>query len=198
MTVQEQTPEIELSDEDIFDAMKQIQGYVDIFADDFRIIYHFAHQHAVQRLTAGVRATTLMRTNIPCLSPDMTLDVAAGIIAQSGYKGLPVLDANGAVTGMLTETDFLRHLKAATFLELLTALMKDDRLSDHHCDITPVRQIMTAPAVCVPVDANFGQILRLFREHEGRAMPVTDPAGRLQGLLLRKDFLNAAHMERLA
>jgi len=199
MTAQEQaqTLEIELSDEDIFDAMKQIQGYVDVFADDFRIIYHFAHRHAVQRLTAGLNAATLMRRNVPLLSPDMTLDVAALAIAQSGYKGLPVVDATGTVVGMLTETDFLNRLKVSTFLELLLEMINDSYIFTHRCHETRVREAMTAPAVSVSIDASFEQIFRSFREHEGRTMPVINSVGQLQGLLLRKDFLTAAHMERL-
>ncbi len=42
--------ELELSDEDILDAMQHISGYVDISTEDFRTIYHLAWHHAVQRL----------------------------------------------------------------------------------------------------------------------------------------------------
>jgi hypothetical protein len=44
--------EIELSDEDILDAMQHIPGYLDISTEDFRIIYHLAWQHAMERLQA--------------------------------------------------------------------------------------------------------------------------------------------------
>jgi hypothetical protein len=42
--------EPELTDEDIFDAMEHIPGYLDISTEDFRIIYHLAWRHAVARL----------------------------------------------------------------------------------------------------------------------------------------------------
>jgi hypothetical protein len=45
--------EPELSDEDILDAMQHIPGYLDISTEDFRIIYHLAWQHAMERLQAG-------------------------------------------------------------------------------------------------------------------------------------------------
>lgn len=44
--------ELELSDEDILDAMQHIPGYLDISTEDFRIIYHLAWQHALARLQA--------------------------------------------------------------------------------------------------------------------------------------------------
>ncbi|MDR3394360.1 MAG: CBS domain-containing protein [Parasulfuritortus sp.] len=197
MSTKEQELEIELSDEDILDAMKHFEGYVDVFSDDFRAIYHHAHHHAVRRLTAGLKAEKLMRRNVPLLSPDLTLDLAAQTIVQSGYKGLPVVDPNGMVIGMLTETDFLRRLKVDTFLELLLNMMAGDYKLAHRCHDTPVGEAMTAGAVCVAVDAGFADIFRAFREHEGRSMPVVDATDRPQGLILRKDFLSAAHLERL-
>jgi len=42
--------ELELSDEDILDALAHIPGYIDISTEDFRIVYHLAWRHAVERL----------------------------------------------------------------------------------------------------------------------------------------------------
>lgn len=50
--LEEDGRELELSDEDVLDAMRQIEGYLDISTEDFRIIYHLAWQHALARLKA--------------------------------------------------------------------------------------------------------------------------------------------------
>lgn len=42
--------ELELTDEDILDAMAHLPGYIDISTEDFRAIYHLAWQHAAARL----------------------------------------------------------------------------------------------------------------------------------------------------
>jgi len=44
--------ELELTDEDILDAMRHVPGYLDISTEDFRTIYHLAWHHAVARLLA--------------------------------------------------------------------------------------------------------------------------------------------------
>jgi CBS domain-containing membrane protein len=44
--------EPELTDADILDAMQHIPGYLDISTEDFRVIYHLAWRHAVERLRA--------------------------------------------------------------------------------------------------------------------------------------------------
>ena len=53
-------PSIDLSDEDILDAMQHIPGYLDITTGDFREVYEFAHRHAADRLLGGLRADRLL------------------------------------------------------------------------------------------------------------------------------------------
>lgn len=191
------TPEIELTDEDILDSMQHVQGYLDISTEDFRVIYHLAHRHAVGRLFSGVIAGILMRTGMEPLRPDLPLDQAARRIVESGHKGLPVVDDNGKVIGMLTETDYLRRLKTETILELLLRIFDESPERLHFIHEIAVSAAMTAPAITVSRDAGFAAIIKGFQGHEGRSMPVVDDQGRLCGLLLRKDFIVACHTEYL-
>lgn len=48
-------PELELTDEDILDALAAVPGYIDISTEDFRTVYHLAWRHALLRLQAGQR-----------------------------------------------------------------------------------------------------------------------------------------------
>lgn len=189
--------ELELTDADILDAMQRIPGYLDISTADFRTIYHLAHRHALDRLLGGIQAGDLMRTRITPLRTDMTLDVAAQMLAQSGFKGLPVVDANNCVVGMLTESDFLRRLHADTFLALLLHMLEEDFEFKHRCHETRVAEAMSSPVVTVDSQDGFREIIAAFHLHAGRSLPVVDDNQQLLGLLLRKDFLAAYHMEDL-
>jgi len=194
---EEDIPELELSDDDILDAMRHIPGYLDISTQDFRTIYHLAHAHALERLFQQVRAGNLMRTEIEPLHPDTRLDEAARLLVKQGCKSLPVINGDVHVVGVLTETDFLRRLKAESFLELMLRLADGEGDFTHRCHETPVSEAMTRPAVTVTTGAGFRAIVSAFHAHEGRSMPVVGADGRLQGLLLRKDFVKASHMEDL-
>lgn len=46
----------EISDSDIYEAMEEIPGYLDITPEDFREIYRHAFQHAFQKQQAGLSA----------------------------------------------------------------------------------------------------------------------------------------------
>lgn len=193
----EEATEVELADEDILDAMQHIPGYLDISTEDFRTIYHLAHRHALARLFSNFRAGNLMRAGIKPLSADMYLDEAAKAIVRSGLKSLPVVDKQGCVIGMLTETDFLRRLKVDTFLELLLGMLDDAFEFKHRCHETQVKAAMISPAITVTEDAGFAEVIIAFHRHEGRSMPIVNSEGRLQGMLLRKDFLAAFNPEIL-
>lgn len=185
--------EIELSDRDILAAMDRIPGYLDVSTEDFRLIYHLAHASAIEHLLGKVSPASLMRIDMTPLTADLPMDQAASRIAASGYKGLPVLDAGRRVIGILTEADFLRRLKAKSFLELMLRLIGDPGSFTHRCHETRVAEAMTTPAVTISVAAKFEDVLNAFTRHPGRAMPVVDTQGHFVGMLLRKDFLMALH-----
>lgn len=196
-SIDDEVPEMELTDGDILDAMQHIPGYLDISTDDFRTIYHLAHRHAVGRLFGNFSAESLMRVGIEPLYPGMHLDEAAKALVRSGYKALPVVDENGRVVGILTENDFLRRLNVETFLQLLLSMLDEAFELKHRCHETPVSEAMTSPAITVGKDAGFAETIAAFHRHDGRSIPVVDNDGRLLGLLLRKDFISAYHLENL-
>lgn len=193
----EETPvdALELDDDDVLDAMRQIPGYLDISTEDFRAIYRLAHAHARQRLLRGLRAADLMLVGIRPLAPDWSLHDAAECLVQQGLKALPVTAADGTVAGVLTETDFLGCFGAGSYLELLLRLDAAPPGDLGRCRGTRVDQAMSAPAVCVGEQARAPELLSAFRRHPGRSMPVIGADGRLRGLLLRKDLLHAAHLD---
>lgn len=188
---EENSSEIELSDVDILDAMQHIPGYIDISTEDFRKIYHFAYQHATERLIVDITAGSLMRNPIVPLLQETMLDIAARKLTESGYKGLPVVDAGSRVIGMLTETDFLRRLKVGNFLELLLKMLEDNVEFAHSWHETPVSAAMTKTVVTISLNAGSQEILEAFNRHKGHSMPVVDVDGKLLGLLLKKDVFAA-------
>ncbi len=190
-------PELELTDEDVLDAMQQIPGYLDISTEDFRRIYHLAHTHANERLFQQVRAGALMRSAVEPLRPMMQVGEAARALVQQNFKSLPVVDGSHRVIGILTETNLLRCLRAGSYLELLFDAVEQVSAPDAQCGQRTVAEVMTQPAIAVNARAGFHEVMQAFRRHPGRSMPVVDANGRFVGMLLRKDFLHACQIEAI-
>ncbi|NCA70079.1 MAG: CBS domain-containing protein [Sphingobacteriia bacterium] len=191
----DETAEIELSDADILEAMREIPGYLDITTGDFRALYHLAYRHALDRLFQGLTARRLMRDGIIALRPEMRLADAIALFTGQGLKALPVVAPDSRLVGILTVTDVLRAFGVSDVLELIEQQLTASRvLGAAPCD-QAVARLMTTPVVSVPPDAGFRPILAAFNRHPGRAMPVATVTGELLGLLLRKDFMTACHLE---
>lgn len=181
----------ELTDEDVYDAMSRLPGYLDITTDDFRALYRLAFGHAVDRIVAGLRVRGLMRRDTRALQPQMSLAEAARVMAQDALKSMPVADPQDRVVGMLSETDVLARLGCATFMELLVQAPERFSERERMLDSERVAAIMTSPAVTVTEEAGFRDVQQAFGRHAGRRMPVVDREGRLLGMLVRKDFIAA-------
>ena len=67
---------VELQDEDIFEAMKAISGYLDITPGDFKEVYQLAYRHA---LAQGTLVFTLGRDTTEA-DIDRVLEVMPGIV----------------------------------------------------------------------------------------------------------------------
>lgn len=175
--------------------MAAIPGYLDISLADFRELYRHAFRHALERLSACITAGEMMRPATWVVHPEMRLDQVVQGMAARALKGLPVVDGNHRVVGVLTETDLLRHLGAATFTQLLARLIADPSALEHALHQTSVAAIMSSPAVTVRVGARFSEVVERFHSRAANRLPVIDSDGTLVGVLSRRDFIHAFHLE---
>jgi len=191
------TPELEISDEDILESMVEIPGYLDVSTEDFRLLYHLAHRHALSRVFRNIRADRLMRTGVVPLHPEMMLYEAAAIMSRQRVKGLPVATPDNRVVGILTETDYLRWLQTDSVMTLMLQISDATDLFVRHGKKTAVQTVMTTEVATLDENDGFREIVSAFHTHEGGAMPVVNTTGHLLGMLMREDFLKACHLEGL-
>ena len=185
-------PEISLSDDDVYEAMRSIPGYLDITPADFREVYRQAFRHACRRITTSITARDIMTSPVDTVRVDTPLREVAEFMAQKGISGLPVLTTVGAVAGVVSEKDFLNRLgsgRTTTFMGIVS-----ECLSASGCIAMAIREriaqdIMTAPAVTVHLGATLAQITDLFDRSGINRVPVLDEADRPAGIITRADIM---------
>ena len=104
--------ELDLTDQDVYEAMKAIPGYLDITPGDFKELYRHAYRRALERLSRSVTAKDIMARDVSSVRPDTPLHEVADIMGRRGISGVPVVDAGGIVMGVISETDFLVRMGA--------------------------------------------------------------------------------------
>ena len=101
---------LNISNEDVFEAMKKIPGYLDITPKDFLELYHEAYQHALGRLKSAIKAEHIMTASVVTIDENKPLADAAQLMANFNISGLPVIDSQGQVSGVISDKDFLKHM----------------------------------------------------------------------------------------
>jgi CBS domain-containing membrane protein len=188
------TPQIEIKDEDILEAMRAIPGYLDITPGDFKEVYRLAFQHALERLSRTVTAAEIMTTDVAAVHPDTPVPQVAEAMGRRGVSGVPVVEASGQVVGVISEKDFLARMgvkDAKNFMSLVAGCLRTKGCVALPIKAALARDIMTSPAVTVAPDTPVRDIARLFAQKFINRAPVTDPAGRLLGLVSRGDIVTA-------
>ena len=188
------TPGMEIKEEDILEAMRAIPGYLDITPGDFKEVYRLAFQHALERLSRAVTAAEIMTTDVVAVMPDTPVAEVAAAMGRRGVSGVPVVDAEQKVVGVISEKDFLSRMgvvEPRNFMSLVA-----DCLMTKGCVALPIKvalagDLMSSPAVTVAPDTPVRDIAMLLTQKSINRVAVTDPAGRLLGLVSRGDIVKA-------
>ena len=183
-----------LSDEDVHEAMKKIPGYLDISAGDFKELYLLAYEHAETRLYNSVRIAEIMTRQVITVLPTTPLAEAAARMAKHHITGLPVVQEDGTVVGILSERDFFRNMGDGSQISCMALIA--DSLASGGCPALCMRgttagEIMTTPVVTVLETALLHEAGTLMREKGINRVPVTDTKNRLLGILTRSDLMHA-------
>jgi CBS domain-containing protein len=115
-------------------------------------------------------ARQLMKTAVQVASPASTIAEAARLLARSDITSLPVVDADGKVVGIVTESD------------LLTSLLRSSAIGG------PIETIMHSPVYTVDEFTPTDTVIRLLQEKGVHHLPVTRQGG-VVGLITPQEVI---------
>ncbi|GAB3659947.1 IMP dehydrogenase [Nocardioides korecus] len=119
------------------------------------------------------RTQTGMISNPVVITPDKTLEELDAICGEYRVSGLPVVDVDNRLLGIITNRD-LRFTPVAEWAT------------------TKVDEVMTPmPLITAPVGISRDDATALLRQHKRERLPIVDEQGRLAGLITVKDFVKS-------
>ncbi len=123
-----------------------------------------AHVDKVKRSESG------MITNPVTTTPDATVAEVDALCGQFRVSGLPVVEVDGTLVGIITNRD----MRFVSPFEKSTTLVRD---------------VMTrTPLITAPEGIDPDNAIAILAQHKIEKLPLVDPAGRLRGLITVKDF----------
>ena len=142
-----------------------------------------------------MKAKDVMTPNVLTVSQDASVLEAVRLMLQRKISGLPVIDASGALVGMVSEGDFLRRSELGTQRQhprWIEFLMGAGRLADEyvHASGRKVREIMTQAVYSVTEEAPLEEIVALMERRRIKRVPVLN-GNTLTGIITRSNLLRA-------
>jgi CBS domain-containing protein len=148
-----------------------------------------------------MKAKDLMIPLQDYLRPENTLKEAVNLLLTAkrgeekvGVKGLPVLDENGKLIGMLSMGDILK----AVFPSYMSMMDLGDFTWDGMVESMAkkvsgkkVEELMTEPVVTVDEDASLMECVDHMIKKNVKRLPVLDGSGRVVGMIYERDVFSA-------
>jgi CBS domain-containing protein len=142
-----------------------------------------------------MKVRDIMSPRVISIAPDASILAAIRLMLQNHISGLPVIDASGALVGVVTEGDFLRRSETGTERQRprwLQFLAGPSRLADEYVrtHARTVKDVMTATPVTISEDAGLDEAVELMEIRRIKRLPVVR-GGEVVGIVSRANLLHA-------
>jgi CBS domain-containing protein len=146
-------------------------------------------------------AAEIMDSTAPSVSPGADAREAIELLAKTDKGAVPVVDEDGRVVGIVSESDLVLSEEQADlhlphYIDIMGGIvfigsMKgfEERLNKAFA--TQVSELMTADPVVVKIDDDVETVAKTIAEKHHNHLPVVDGEGKLAGLVTRADALAA-------
>jgi CBS-domain-containing membrane protein len=181
------------SNEDLREALKEMKAYVDVTEEDLKKIYEIALQHARKRLASRVAVKDVMTKDVIAIKPDADLQEAARLLSEHRISGMPVIDNNSRVIGVISEADLLMLAglkKEHTFKDVLRSILGEPTPAQVGRG-NRVENAMSAPPITASADNDISEVAKILDQRRIKRLPVVDGEGRLMGVISRADIVRA-------
>jgi CBS domain-containing protein len=137
----------------------------------------------------------VMTRNVVCVAANETVVNAARIMLQNRISGLPVVDADGDLVGIVTEGDFLRRGELGTERrrpKWLEFLLGPGRMAQEyvHASGRKVEDVMTSEPATVAEDDALSIVVQLMECRRIKRLPVLRD-GKIVGIVSRANLMHA-------
>lgn len=142
-----------------------------------------------------MRVKDVMTPKVICIDADEPILKAARLMLQNRISGLPVLDKESELVGIVTEGDFLRRGELGTQRhrpKWLEFVVGPGKLAQEyvHTSGRKVEEIMTTDPWTIGEDATLEAVVEMMERRHIKRIPVTR-RGRMVGIVSRANLMHA-------
>ncbi len=185
-------PDCRISEEDLHAALKEMRSYVDVTEEDLKKIYEIALRHARDRAALRIPVSEVMTKKVVTIAPHADIHEAAQVLSECRISGMPVVDEQNRVVGVISEADILMLAgmdKGHTFRDILHRILGEPVRARKQGD--KVEQVMSMPAITTRPDEDVTIVASILDARRIKRLPVVDDQGKMVGIISRADIVRA-------
>jgi CBS domain-containing protein len=139
-----------------------------------------------------------MTKDVLTVKPETSLEEFARLLMKNQISGAPVIDAGGALVGIMTENDLINQNKrlhiptVVSFLDAAIYLESSKKFADEVKRVTATRvgDLCTRKVVSISEGTTLTDIATIMAEKKVHLLPVVT-AGKVVGIVGKRDVVRA-------
>lgn len=146
------------------------------------------------------KASDIMTTPVISIKAEQTLQDAIGLLAKNKLSGLPVVDEENMVIGIISDTDIIgysQRLKVMPLTNLSGWISPHTEITElatmrkgfENLNYTRVGDIMTKKVHMAREDEPVNNVAGLMSRRRINRVPIIDAEGKLKGIITRADIV---------
>ena len=142
-----------------------------------------------------MKVSDIMRRSFATIKPDAPIMDAAHLLLETNQRGLPVVDREGTLVGVISEGDFLHRSELeispppGNWLEELLGI-EEDTAACRRMRARSVREVMTPDPASIDDEASLDEVVALMDARHVAQLPVVC-GGSVVGVVSRVELLAA-------
>ena len=175
-------------------ALQEMGTYVDVSINDLMHIQKLAEKYSRLRNTESVLVAKLMSQPVVTVKPDSTLSDAAHLLVTHKISGLPVVNDENKLVGIITEADFLsalgvppRHPGHSVWQTLENIFNQPVQAPESE---GLVANLMMKNVITIAPHRSRHHALEKMKQNQIKRLVVCDDAQRVIGMITRSDLIS--------
>lgn len=146
-----------------------------------------------------MKVKEIMKKEVVTITKETTVEEIAKILSSNNVSGVPVVDEENRVIGIVTEADLLCKEKdphIPSYIELLGGIIYIGGLYEYEKELQKLtafnaERLMTEKVLTIGPEEEVKKAAAFMVENKINRLPVVDEEGKLVGIVSRSDIIKS-------
>ena len=136
-----------------------------------------------------MKAKDFMIKDVISLNEEATIKTLLEVLMKHKIGGLPLVDPNNKLLGIVTDGDVLRYMNPKAFISSYVTYIEELDETLKSKSESPVKAIMKKKVVFVREEDELEDVLKLLATHHFKKIPVVNENREVVGVISRGDMI---------